>query len=857
MDTRAPRWPKILAAVLAVLVVAVAGGLFALDSFLTGKAREEAAKLGRELGRPVEVGGVAVKLFSGLAVRVTGVRVGPGPGEQEDLVAVERVEVRAALLRALTSRGKAVEVKLAEVSGLRVNVVRFADGQTNLEHLLKALEEKAAKEPKKEPAPAGPPPDLSFLRVDSIALREGRVGFLDKATPGAKELAISHLDLSIKDLRAGKPLEVVLRAAVLAEKPNFELRVATGPLPATLVPVPERVALKVEPIDLAPLSPFVPASVGLQAGRFDADFDARLGAAVAGGDGPTQVKGAIRLLGLRFAGAEGGKALDVTLDADVQADAAAGDVSLDKLLLVLGPASVKGSGKAKGLRSAAPQIAGLEVVASGLDPEKLAAVYPPLQKQLKGMAAGPIGLALRGAGSATDAALVLEVDLTPVRLSVPEVLEKAAGGRFTLGARARLGKQGAPIGFSAALDLAGVDLRPGQSLEKAPGDALKVALAGTFRPLEGKETGNRVEVSELKVDLLADAIAGKAWAELVSAPKAATRFDVTLASDRLDLDRLLWKGKKKEKPPADPKVFAGLAGRSETRIGAIKLKGIDPKNVLAIVQLQEDEVEVQKAELDLLGGHLSAAGTRLKLAHPKEPLVGKLDLKNIDLAQAVALATEKKVLTGRLEALVDVKAAGQTPEQLKQSLTGTLQGKVLDGVFHGKDLVASATGPLAKALPFGLAGKDGQGGTTSLGKELPVGVRFENGEAKLAKPLVIARPDVGLSLTGGMKLDGELNLPGTLTLSPGAVSTLTAGKAKVAQGVPVKLRIAGPATSPGVTDLDFGEAASTIAKGALAGAVGGQLGKLLGGDASKPPEEQVKKKLEDEAANKLKSLFGR
>ena len=97
-----------------------------------------------------------------------------------------------------------------------------------------------------------------------------------------RELAISHLDVEVKDLRAGKALEVALHAAVLAEKQNFHLDLKTAPLPASLVPVPEKLVLKSEPIDLTPLGPFLGPEVGLQAGSLQADWTALLGAAVVG-----------------------------------------------------------------------------------------------------------------------------------------------------------------------------------------------------------------------------------------------------------------------------------------------------------------------------------------------------------------------------------------------------------------------------------------------------------------------------------------------------------------------------------------------------------------------------------------------
>src|SRR5207249_1700893 len=140
--------------------------------------------------------------------------------------------------------------------------------------------------------------DLSFLRVDHAALLEGKIAFIDQATRGAKELAIQHLDLTVNDLRSGKPLDILLKAAVLADKQNLELRVKTAPLPTTLTPTPVSLSLRVNPpIDIGPLGPFAGKDVGLQSGTLDADFDAQFGGAVPGGSGPTSVKGAIKLAG--------------------------------------------------------------------------------------------------------------------------------------------------------------------------------------------------------------------------------------------------------------------------------------------------------------------------------------------------------------------------------------------------------------------------------------------------------------------------------------------------------------------------------------------------------------------------------
>src|SRR5712691_2504264 len=391
------RWPIVLGVVLGALVVVIAIGSFVLDSVLTSKAREEAAKLSQQLGRPVTVGAVSTRVLTGLGVAVKDVGLGPAAGEGLPLAQVKRIEVRAALLRALLSRGKDVLIRSAEVDGLNVNVIRFDDGTTNLERLQKKL---AETQPKKTQPEEEKQSDLSFLRVDHAALRGARIALVDRTGRAQRELAIQHLDVTLDDLRAGKPLDVVVSAAV------------------------------------------------------------------PGGKGPTSIQGAVHALGLKFAGAEGGKALDVVLDTDVKGDAEKGDVQISKLRLDLGPAGITGQGRASGLNTPTPRIEGLEIRSHDLDPARLAAYYPPLAKQLKGQVMGPIGLLVHASGTHAAQALEVRVDLTPVKLALPQTMTKAAGAPMTLVANLKSAGQG-KLAFDANFDLAGADLRPGQSLDKA------------------------------------------------------------------------------------------------------------------------------------------------------------------------------------------------------------------------------------------------------------------------------------------------------------------------------------------------------------------------------------------------------
>ncbi|HYD41259.1 MAG TPA: AsmA-like C-terminal region-containing protein [Anaeromyxobacter sp.] len=863
------RWPKVLAIVAGTLVVLVIVGVLILDRVLLRVANDQAAKLSTELQRPIAIEGVATRLWGGLGAKVTGLSIGAGPGESLPLLQLQRAEVSPYLWRALKSGGEEIAIHEAVVEGLRVNVEKLPDGTTNLERLAKRLEErsKAEPEPAQEPAQEGaakPPPSLEIGRA---AVENARIAFLDRTVEGAKELFVEDLDAEVRDLKVGEPVELRVKAAVLAAQQNLDLTVRAAPLPASLVPTPEKIVLKVQPIDLGPLAPFVPRSVGLQGGRFQADLDADLGAAVPGGEGQTKVVGGFRATDLAFAGQAAGKRLDASLAADVTADVKAGDLDLRKLELIAGPAALVGTGRASGLRGQTPKVEGLEITSRGLDPAAVTELFPALRKQMGGaVVAGPIGLSLRGSGSAAAQRLELRVDLGPVRLAIPRQLEKAAGAPMTLVATADA-EQGGRVRFDADADLAGVDLRPGGALAKKPGDALSMRVSGALAQPGG---GVDVTLSRLALNVLGDTLAGKGRVSMAGQGRSkTTKFDAELAGERLDLDRLLVaapeerKKEEKEEPASkpDPSAFAGLSGEARLRLGLLRMKRVEARNVLARVRVKEDQVTLEQAQLQAFGGSVDAAGTTMRLAHPDEPFKVVTKLQGVSAEQALGLLGDRKLLSGTLDLDLNLNGPGLDKASLLKQLTGILQGEIRGGQFHGKDLVSSVAGPLASKLPF--AKKPAEGNTTSLGKELPFNLQIKDGVAQLSKPLRFDAGQGEVELTGGIGLDGSLRLPATVALTPDFVARLTGGRVKPDAPVPLTFRLAGAATSPRVEGLSVDAAAKALASQAATGAIGKALGLGGGeGDAGKDGAKQgdkpdAKKQLEQEAAKRLKGLFGK
>jgi AsmA protein len=98
-------------------------------------------------------------------------------------------------------------------------------------------------------------------------------------------------------------------------------------------------------------------------------------------------------------------------------------------------------------------------------------------------------------------------------------------------------------------------------------------------------------------------------------------------------------------------------------------------------------------------------------------------------------------------------------------------------------------------------------------------------------------------------------MPTTLTLSPGAVADVTAGKAKVDEPLPFSFKLAGKAWSPRLAGLDVVPAVKVIAAKLGAAALGKALG--LQGTPQEAAQEKaavVKEKAQEKAQDAAKSL---
>jgi len=359
------------------------------------------------------------------------------------------------------------------------------------------------------------------------------------------------------------------------------------------------------------------------------------------------------------------------------------------------------------------------------------------------------------------------------------------------------------------------------------------------------------------------------------------RFDASARGERLDLDRLLI-----PTPPAapgtpaptpapktyDPKAFAGLSGRATLDLASVRSEGVEARDVALQIDVAEDQITLSRARLAAFGGTVKADGSRVTLARGGQPVQLQLEVAGVGGKELLGRLGKRDLLDGRLDAKVALTGQGLSAKALLPSLSGNLGGALAGGVFKGMDIASAVTGPLAKKLPFAARAVEGAVAKgTSLGRELAFSLTVADGKARLARPLSLDTGRGLLTVEGTIGLDGVLDLPATLALSPEAVSALTLGKVKLPGPLPIAFRLVGPAGSPRLEGLALDGAVKALAAGA-AGAVLKEAGVDVGAAKAqaeakvaearataeaeaKRVAEEARKRLADEAKKKLKDLF--
>jgi hypothetical protein len=337
---------------------------------------------------------------------------------------------------------------------------------------------------------------------------------------------------------------------------------------------------------------------------------------------------------------------------------------------------------------------------------------------------------------------------------------------------------------------------------------------------------------------------------------APADVDFTFRSPYLDLGELL---------PVTPGApfLPNAHGGGKVSIGRLKQGKLDVADVTADVKLEPALLESPKFSLQGYGGTVTGQA-RFDLTDTRKP--GYAVKATVDSVKADALLSAwtpaKNLLAGTLNTKLDFSGAGQSPSDLKQTLTLVGLASLANGrLGPGPALEAIAQlvkVPKLKQVDF---------------KTLELPMRIEHGRI-ISDPVKISGPAGDWKLAGAMGFDGALDYAVSVTLPPdvvkslGADAALAAGALADPQGrVLLDLHVSGNANSPRVA-LDTKAIQARLA-GKVSEALTEQSRKLeadakeaarqalMGtpGDSTKPKLDLNNKSTRDSLAREAKDLF--
>ncbi len=165
------------------------------------------AQVEKATGRPLKIGGdMALSVFPWIGVALSDLQLGsPAEFGDQAFLAVGRFEARVRLLPLFS---REVEVKRIVVEAPALALIKTKSGKTNWDFATAG--ESPGKPEEKAPPPEAPSPEadttLAALTAEEIAIRDGRLTYVDEASGQKQEIA--DLNLVLKDVSLDRPLAI-------------------------------------------------------------------------------------------------------------------------------------------------------------------------------------------------------------------------------------------------------------------------------------------------------------------------------------------------------------------------------------------------------------------------------------------------------------------------------------------------------------------------------------------------------------------------------------------------------------------------------------------------------------------------
>jgi uncharacterized protein involved in outer membrane biogenesis len=617
-----------------------------------------------QTGRTLEIeGGLSIDALPCCSIALDGGRLSNPPGFAEtDFAHVESVKIGLRLWPLIVRQ----EIMIGDVrlDGLELTLTRRADGVANWEF------ESAAPAAEEEPTESGDAMELPELSIAGLNVRNAHITLQDAES--GLDYRLEELDFRTGSISVGQPFDMEMSFQATDVSTGTKLKAALSA--GTQIDLDTmQVALEDLKADLSGGGGDIPAdelSVSLQSDSVSYDVNAgsaalknvRMELAASGGDLPADELKLSMQSGAVSYDVNAGKATLADLQADIEGRG--GDLPADEFSVSMQTDSVSydiDAGKANLTNLQA------DVKASGGD-----------------LPGDEVSGTMR-----TD---TLEYNLDSGRAAITNLVAGLNG------AGAELNVTGGGVYSENSTNLTGTleiePLSPRDLLSALDQEPVVTADPTVLSNLQGK-TGWSVKKNVLAldgIDVQLDDTHIEGRVQMNYVDFSGLQFQVAL--DEIGLDRYLAPTEESVGADADEtspdselpiETLRDLDLDGRIRVGRLTMDDLALQNLDATIKASDGLIRLDPSSADLYGGRYQGA-LSLDVTGDQPKATFNQSVASIRIDDLLAATSEVENIEGLLQANIKGSAAGQTSDQMIETLAGDLSLDLADGVYKGVDI---------------------------------------------------------------------------------------------------------------------------------------------------------------------------
>jgi hypothetical protein len=302
-------------------------------------------------------------------------------------------------------------------------------------------------------------------------------------------------------------------------------------------------------------------------------------------------------------------------------------------------------------------------------------------------------------------------------------------------------------------------------------------------------------------------------------------------------------------------MLAGVNGKATLQAKKAIVKGMTITNFTGVLVMRSGVATFEKLDFGFYGGTVSASGTSLDLPQQRTRYDLRLDGENIDFGAVVAAHTPLgRLFKGTVSPKLDVKGRGLAPGDFAITADGPAALKFKQLNIGGLDILGPLNDAMKSKAPGFNANAAAPRDTGLTLNNFTALTKFIGGRLRLEKPIDADTPMGKMKIEGSTGMDARLDLTSVLSLTPQMISSMTGGKVKPKNAVPVPMKIGGTWDNPRVSNIDVKALLQAVVGDAVKDVVDSVVDK--GKDKAKDAVDKNKDKAKDKAKDVVNDVLG-